>query len=154
MANAVETFRGISILIFKWLLFSVVGIVGIAVAVMASVFTYNYLTYDRHAANVQILVTPHKPNTGAACADTPEYPLFIGIINKSSKTIDQVTFSLEARRKGYSTNLATYESHTQDKILKPGEGWGQCWRPPLKSEVKDDPRDLEWKATDVRITFE
>ena len=154
MANAVETFRGISLLIFKWLLFAVQGIVGFGLAVIGITYAYNYVTYDRHVANVQIVVSAHKKDSGGLCADTPERPLFIDIINNSSKTIEQVIFSLEARRPGYSINLATHEFYTDDHIRKPSEGFGSCWRAPLESELTDSPRELEWKATDVRIIFE
>jgi len=88
------------------------------------------------------------------CASDPVYPLFVGIINNSSKTLDKVTFSLKATRKGYSTDLATYASYTDDRIRKPGEGWGGCWHAPLQTDVKDDPRDLEWKVESVSMIFE
>lgn len=153
MADTVATFRGIALLLFKWLLFAVLGIVAIALVVWGALYLFQYFTHDRHAAKV--VITIHDPNQkGAVCADQAERPLFIGIINNSSKTIEQVRFSLEARRKGRSTNLATYKTYTDDKIRKPGEGFGGCWLAPLLPNVKDDPRELEWKASQVRITFE
>ena len=79
--------------------------------------------------------------------------MFVRILNNSSRTVERVSFSLEARRKGYSTNFATYATYSDDKIIKPGEGYGTCWRAPLRSDVKDDPSALEWKANS-HITFE
>lgn len=70
MANTVDTFRGISILIFKWLLFAVLGIVGIALLIGGVVYAYNYLTYERHAANVEIIVAT-KNEKGTFCKDSP-----------------------------------------------------------------------------------
>jgi hypothetical protein len=49
MASTVETFRGISVLIFKWLLFAVLGIVGIALAIGGVAYAYNYLTRTLHS---------------------------------------------------------------------------------------------------------
>jgi hypothetical protein len=153
MANTVETFRDISLLIFKWLLFALLGIVALGLAVWGVLYAYQYLTYDRYAAKVEITVGVSR-DPKHICADSPNYPLFIGIINNSSKALDKVSFSLKATRKGHSTNLADYETYTDDKIRKPGEGWGNCWRAPLKANVKDDPRDLEWSVDYARMTFE
>jgi len=153
VSNTVGAFRGISTLIFKWLFFALVGIAGIALAVIGSFYAYNYFTYERHAAQVKAIVNARDKGV-FACAKEPDYPIFVAIINNSSKTIEEVSFSLEARRKSFTTNLATYASFTDDKIRKPGEGWGTCWAAPLRDEVKDNPRDLEWKVGTVHITFE
>jgi hypothetical protein len=44
MANAVETFRGISILILKGLLWAVIGVIGITLAVIGIGEAYYYFT--------------------------------------------------------------------------------------------------------------
>lgn len=47
MSNTVDTFRGISLLIFKWLLFGLLGVVGIALAAAGIFAAYNHLTHGR-----------------------------------------------------------------------------------------------------------
>jgi hypothetical protein len=30
--------------------------------------------------------------------------------------------------KGHSNNLAAWDTYDDDKVIKPGEGWGNCWK--------------------------
>jgi hypothetical protein len=50
----------ISILIFRWLLFTVLGIIGIAAAIAGIAYAYNYLTYERHASAVKMGVLTYS----------------------------------------------------------------------------------------------
>lgn len=148
MTQTVETFRGISLLIFKWLLYAILGLVALGAVIAGITYGYNYVTYDRQASNVTIAVHPLR----LRCTDD-SFPLWVTIRNGSSKALERVGFRLEARRRGYSSNLATSNTYYSDKFPEPGRTYGSCWSAPLKSATKDDPHDLEWTIGTSSITF-
>jgi hypothetical protein len=60
-----------------------------------------------------------------------EYPLYVEIVNGSNKTIERVTWYLNAYIPGYSTDLSGYNNdYSNDKILKPTEKWSTCYKLP------------------------
>ena len=74
--------------------------------------------------------------------------------NGSDKTLERVEFTLPARAKGRSTNLAKYHSYFDDHIIEPQTGFANCWAVPLEKSMFDDlipeqsrksyARELEW----------
>lgn len=137
MADAIDTFRRIVGLLVKWVLICVVALVGIAGAIAAAFYGYYWFTYWRHAENISFLIWTDK------CSDD-KYPLLVMVENKSAKILERVDFKLEARRKGRSTDIALYHSYSDDQIIEPGKGRGQCWAAPLSATETDNPRSLEW----------
>jgi len=61
------------------------------------------------------------------------YPLKVGFENQSSSTIGKISFAVEARIAGRSSNLADWSgsNYETDVIIKPGYRIDQCWVAPL-----------------------
>jgi hypothetical protein len=57
MTDAVEAFRQIIWLIFKWIFIAAGVLVGLAMLLVAAFYSYNWYNYDRHEQNVQFFVT-------------------------------------------------------------------------------------------------
>jgi hypothetical protein len=138
MTEAVETFKQISWLIFKWILIAAGAVIALGVLLAASVYGYNWYTYDRHAENVQFLITTDRKE----CPDD-KYPIHIIVGNSSARTLERVTFTLSAREPGRSSELAEYNSYEDDHISSPKQGYGGCWSAPKLREAAD-PRTLQW----------
>lgn len=139
MSDAVQTFRAISWLIFKWLLITIAVLISLAAAGIGFYFAQQWYTHDRHAAAVQLYISFDQN----FCA-SQEYPIGVLVMNKSSRTITRTTFTLEAFVPGRSTNIAQSEFYSDDHIIKPGANHTYCWRvPPLREKVMDF-RKLDW----------
>lgn len=143
-----RTFGGMVLAILKWIAATTVVIAGVILVIVFGVHAYQYLTHGRHASQIDVWVRVDK-----GC-DDPKYPVFMGVENKTSKTIATTDVTLKARRKGRSSNLATYENLKSDTIIPPGYIDWSCWGAPLKSSVKDDPRELEWSVRTKKFSFE
>src|SRR5262245_34400240 len=88
------------------------------------------------------------------CKDSPLHPLGIGIVNKSSKTVHEVSFYIVARRPGYSSDLVSGGYHSWDRIIPPGEGEAACWAyPDLRGSAAVDKSALEWSVRRVHVRF-
>jgi hypothetical protein len=148
VSGAVESFRQITWLIFKWVLIACGGLIGLAIAIGIGVYAYNWYVYDRHVQNVAFIISTDRKE----CADD-KWPIHLIIGNGSERTIEKVTFNFAARYPGRSTDLTRYQSYGDDHILPPKEGWGACWAAPEFSEKVDDPRKLEWSIWSKSITF-
>jgi hypothetical protein len=146
VADAVQTFRAISWLIVKWTLVVVAALVGIAAVVAGGLYGFRWYTHERHAAKVQFIVEYDQKK----CAEP--FPLHIIVGNLSGRTINKVSFWVEARKPGHSTNLTKFDTHSDDKIIPPEQGWGICWRLPQLTE-KVDPQTLQWMIVHPTITF-
>jgi hypothetical protein len=72
---------------------------------------------------------------GKLCDDP--FPIFVSFVNNSRKTIEYIDFDIIAKQPEHSTDIADYGDYSSDRILKPGEGWGNCWKVNLKSEYRD-----------------
>lgn len=108
MADAVETFRQIGRLIFKWIFITVSVLVGLALLLAAAIYGYNWYTHDRHVQNVQFLITTDRKE----CPDD-KYPIHIIIGNGSGRTLEHTTFTLSAHQPGRSSELAEYSSYEE-----------------------------------------
>lgn len=75
-----------------------------------------------------------------------DYPLKITITNRSSETVREMAFDLEARHPGFSNNLSTASAYESDAILKPGYRYVACWSLPSMKEDQANPAALEYKA--------
>jgi hypothetical protein len=147
MADAVQTFRAISWLIVKWLLLILVGIVALCAVGIGLYYGHAWYTYDRHAALVEPVI-----RLDSELCKTGGYPLFIAFSNKSTKTIDRVSFTIGAKVPERSSELAEYKSVSSDTIIKPGAGIGHCYSLPKLSEAVM-PSKLNWSLRYVSYTF-
>jgi hypothetical protein len=148
MADAVEAFRLISGLIFKWIFIAVSVLVGLATLIAAATYGYNWYTYDRHVQNVQFFITSDRKE----CPDD-RYPIHIIIGNNSDRTLERVTFTLSARQPDRSSDLAEYSSYEDDHISPSKQGYGGCWSAPKLKEPVADPRMLEWSIKYKTLHF-
>lgn len=146
MADTVDTFRRIVFLVSKWLLVCVIGLVGLTGAIAADIYGYHYWTYVRHAANIEYVVNTET------CKDD-EYPVFVGFENRSMRKLERVSFRLVGKRTGRSTDIAEYQTYSDDYIINPKAGRGMCWRAPLRANIKENPRTLECSVHDAAYTF-
>ena len=80
MADAVQSFRQICWLIFKWLVIATGALAAIAVILFAAAYGYYWYTYDRHVKNVDFIVSTDRKE----CPED-DYPIYI-IIRESFRT--------------------------------------------------------------------
>lgn len=134
----------------KLVVWTVLGLLGVVVLIVAGVGLNQYLTYDLPASKVSVSAS-WKP---AICKDT--HPILIGFENKSKKTVLETSVYLLARLPGRSTNYADYSSIRSDKIIKSGERWAECWSYKLRSDGAEgiNPAQLEWGIDSFRVVFE
>jgi hypothetical protein len=148
MGNARESAEAFLIVIkrlAKWILFVVLGIAGLAAAIGAGAWSYNYVTYEIPKSGVEVsLMTKDDKGWSNKCAGT-KYPVLLFIGNRSGKTILHTDVYVEARRNGHSTDLATYDSIKLDKIIKPDGGYTICTRPTLKGSALGCDSDYSYK---------
>lgn len=133
--------------------------VGVVVAIGATVGGYFYVQ-DQLAKRKTVKVTGTIAYDLERCSS--EYPLFIGIVNRSDDTVEKVSFSIEGRREGYSDPLydSGYSGYSSDRIIAGGDGWGNCWTLPRQaygaSEQRitlNPPETLVWTLDNMRPTF-
>jgi len=104
MPDTVETFTRISWLIFKLSLYALLVLVGLTTAVVAIVYAYRYYSFDRHVAKVEFMISAKR---GTRCTDE-KHPIFVGVVNRSGRTIEKVDFTLKASRPDRSSNVLRY----------------------------------------------
>jgi hypothetical protein len=125
MNSKVEAILTVIKKLLKWIL-----LILLAIVILFGAFFY-YLDYKDKEERVKRKKLEDKVSisvyySGKTCS--PGYPYFYGIVNNGDLVVNQVTFTVELRRKGFSRILNSYTSLTEDKILKPGEGYGRCFR--------------------------
>ncbi|WP_085396276.1 hypothetical protein [Bradyrhizobium canariense] len=148
MSQAVDAFRQISWLIFKWILIACGSLIGLALVIWAGIGGFGWYTHDRHVPNVKFIVSTDRKE----CVDD-KWPVHLIIGNGSERTIENVSFAFVVRRPERSTDLARYHSYSDDHIIPPQKGYGICWAAPELSEKVDDVRTLEWTIGSKSITF-
>jgi hypothetical protein len=100
------------------------------------------------AAAEKVIATLRYDTTGCQ----RDFPVFVGFVNRSARTVKSIYFGVTIRRKGYSNTVGSLPSLTQDKILGPGEGFGWCYAMPDTS-IATAPSDLEFETTFKYITW-
>lgn len=98
---------------------------------------------DQRAA-AQVMPTFEVDVGASRCR--PEFPVYLGFVNNSGRTVRSIDFGVIIRRKGYSNAIGSFISLTQDKILTPGEGFGFCYAMPTLS-VATTPGELEFEPS-------
>lgn len=78
-------------------------------------------------------------------ACSAEYPLNITTTNRSKDlTIKEIEFVVGAYKPNHSNLIVKTGEWTSDRIIRPGQSYGSCWKVPYTAE-KVDPATLEWK---------
>jgi hypothetical protein len=140
--------------VFKWLAIILVGLLALGFASIGGWWTWNWWSYERHKKQIDVVaINSAAPASGpkvvverdgktaeAMCAGS-EFPIFVGFINKSSRTIESLVIEVNARLPEHSTNILTYGSRVEmDRIIEPGAGYGSCWRFSVRDEYRTDPQ--------------
>jgi hypothetical protein len=122
-------------LIFPKRMLTLAGIFIAIIGVIAGYFFYEDWKNDKDEGAVTISIT----HSLEKCKEP--YPLVISILNESSRVVSKVEWDIVVKKPGFSSDLTeefSYREYSQDRILKPGEGWGICARvPKLNREIKD-----------------
>jgi len=148
MATDNETAEAIWIVIkrlFRWGLIFFVGLVALFVLIVILV-DYFQDRESRAKRAIEDLVKVSAAYDKERC--DKDYPYLYLVKNEGQRTVERVRFTVEIRRRGYSSALNGYTSITEDKILRPGDGIGGCFR-----AVKEGEFDKFVKETDVDIVI-
>jgi hypothetical protein len=114
-------------------------------------FAYYYWIRILPASQVEVRVNQTKPNP---CTEVYT-PLFVALLNRSSRTVTQVRYRLIARHPGQSANLVEGDEIRQlGEIAKPNSGLGYCQKVPLLTERFLSWQSVEWTAEIVSVSFE
>lgn len=137
--------------IFKWLAIFVAGLVVLGLLLMGGMLTWEWWSYGRHKGLISVLTVNSATQKDTkillesgkspeqTCAGGP-FPIFVGFVNKSSRTVEYIGIDVSARLPGRSTNILTYDSYVKmDQIVEPGSGFGQCWRFSVIDDYKNNP---------------
>ena len=149
MSNANETAEAVLIVIkriFKWIVIALIVVslcIGLFAWLLDYISTREYRKKQEQENKVSIVASSNNENCTSA------YPYFYGIVNGSEKTVNKVSFTVEIRKKGFSSVLNSYTSIDEDKILKPSEGYGRCFR----ATKKDYDGDVKDKDVDIIVTY-
>ncbi|MCX7104733.1 MAG: hypothetical protein NTU70_05590 [Methylococcales bacterium] len=129
--------------IIKWILITGV-LVGIGIQVIFEISEwYGYQTEGKYKEKVII-------TAGTEGFDCPkDYPYQYHIINESEKTIEKVAFTIGITKKGFSNEINAYTPIDSYKILKPKEGFGNCFR----TQGVDNNVDIKDKDVDIFIKY-
>ncbi len=131
-------------------MFILLGVVLAIGAVVGAYFYYQDWANEKEIEKVEVIIK-YSPEE---CKDP--YPLHIIIGNSSDRVVEKVEWDIAVHKPGFSTDISQpgYHEYTQDKILKPKEGWGICARvPELTTKVKDLSA-LEYSVKNKYVTFE
>jgi len=125
-------------------------IVGLIVVGGGAGFAY-YRSQMLPASEVEVRVAEVKPNP---CTDVYS-PLFVALLNRSSRTVTHVNYRLIARHPGESANLVEGDEIRQlNDITPPKKGLGYCQRVPLLTERFVSWQSLDWTAEIVSVSFQ
>ena len=124
--------------ILKWIGITFGSLIVLALVGTGVVLAWNWFTYDRYAAKITVVANNDVPSKGlfddlipnkdaTPIKETPtrckaEAPIFVAIVNNSTKTISKVRIKVTAHLPGHSTNILGYNPVTMDYIVKPTEG--------------------------------
>ncbi len=113
--------------VFQWLVTAMVAMVLLLALLVGLVFAKDWYFQGRHLAKVQVEVSLST----ALCKE--DHPLFIRITNGSERTIRSTSIQVDVTKQGYSTKINDEARYVSDKVLKPGETTGSCWKVPAKN---------------------
>lgn len=113
--------------VFQWLVTAMVAMVLLLALLVGLVFAKDWYFQGRHLAKVQVEVSLST----ALCKE--DHPLFIRITNGSERTIRSTSLQVDVTKQGYSTKINDEARYVSDKVLKPGETTGSCWKVPAKN---------------------
>ena len=108
--------------LIKWFAISITALVAICLLIYVLSELNDWYTVDRHKKDIKVVAL-----FGEKVCEDKKFPMLVGVFNNSSKTIVRISVDVRVTRNGYSSKLNGWQSFNYDKIIKPGESWGQCW---------------------------
>jgi hypothetical protein len=130
--------------ILKWVLITAISVIALIYIAAKVGDLMDWYTEGRHKEKVSVIAKFDKK-----LCEKKEHPLFIGIINDSTKTIIKTTVYVKVTKIGYSNQLNNSAAFYEDKIINVNDGWGNCW-----SVIAEDYRTkLSGEGMDVVVDF-
>ncbi len=131
-------------------MFILLGVVVAIGAVVGAYFYFQNLAKEKEIEKVAVIIK-YSPDE---CKDP--YPLHIIIGNSSEMVVKKVEWDIAVHKPGFSTDISQsgYHDYSQDKILKPKDGWGTCARVPELTVKEKDLSTLEYSVKHKYVTFE
>jgi len=83
----------------------------------------------------------------------PGYPIYVGFVNNSDRTVKSINFSVTLRRKGYSGEIGSLSSLNYDKTLNPGESFWLCYAMPV-TRGDANPSEIEFDVLYKYVTWQ
>lgn len=128
----------------------VVGVLVLVGGLIGVIIAYQRWSETREQEAVSIMIKYSPEECGR------QYPIKVIIRNSSSGVVSKVEWDIAAHRPGFSTDIAEsgYHDYSQDRILKPNEGWQICFEAPrLKEDIKNL-SELQYSAINKSVTFQ
>ena len=101
--------------LIKWAFWVGIGLILIFGLIVGYQVANDWFTNTRHKNKIQVQASFDSEECGKL------FGLKVEIKNKSSKTLEHLEVYFKVTKKGYSTQLNSWDSFTSDKILKPNE---------------------------------
>jgi hypothetical protein len=121
--------------IVQWLILAMLAFALLLGVLVGGIHAKDWYFQGRHLAHVQVEVSLST----ALCKE--DHPLFIRITNGSERTIRSTSIRVDVSKQGYSTKINDEARYLSDKVLKPGETTGSCWKVPAKNAFSLKPED-------------
>ncbi|MFA5652069.1 MAG: hypothetical protein WC933_01775 [Candidatus Paceibacterota bacterium] len=123
-------------------------LIGLSIWGINEIYVFQTITKQKNSIDISIKVSD-------SCEQN--FPISVTIINNSNRVIKNISIYPEARREGYSKNLAGYNSKIEtDKIIIPNNGYKVCWKGVLDYGVDKTykPENLKWSVGSFNVEFE
>lgn len=128
--------------IVKWICLSIVGI---GIIIFGGLQYEEYEVNKRRAIEDKVLIQAFHPKDQPCSKD---FPYQYTIVNNSGKTINKVSFEVEIKRLGFSSDINRYLSLFEDKIISHNESYGRCFR---AEDIINYGKDLTEKNVIIEI---
>jgi hypothetical protein len=133
--------------ILKWVAVGFAAILSIGLLIFSYYSFDDWYSFERHKQKVIVSASFDEK----ICSK--EFPLLIKVINKSSKTILSINVSIDVTRNGFSSVINGYSNYDYDKIIKPEEGWGECWAVETKDSNGFARKYLDGKNMTAKVRY-
>jgi len=133
--------------IAQWLIVAMLAFALLLGVLVGGLHARDWYLQGRHLADIQIEVSLST----ALCVE--DHPLFIRITNGSERTLRSASVQVDVTKLGYSTKLNDSARYLSDKVLKPGETTGSCWKVPAKNafSLKDEDQYIRADGHAARV---
>jgi hypothetical protein len=142
--------------ILKWVGIVVGSLLVIALLIGGGSFGWDWWNHDRYLSKLYVLAYNENANLPKKSTCKDAYPIFVGFVNRSSRTVENITISITAHLPGHSTDILDNGWVSMDNIVKPGDMFGLCYnlaiRQPYKMDLTVDKAEYEGKVTSVTFS--